>query len=74
VVSTLNRIVLPTSAEVSVYVAACAPLMFDQLPPILSQRVQKSLKSVGLPDHFPVSPLSVRVSEARDFQPRWSLN
>src|SRR5690242_6777215 len=44
--STLNRIVLPTSAEVSMYVAACAPLIVEQLPPVLSQRVQKSLKSV----------------------------
>jgi len=26
---------------VSVYVAPLAPLMFEQLPPLLSQRVQK---------------------------------
>ena len=39
--STLNRTVLPTSAEVSVYVVPLAPLMFEQLPPVLSQRVQK---------------------------------
>ena len=41
VACTLKRSVLPTSAEVSRYDAAWAPLMFAQLPPFLPQRVQK---------------------------------
>ena len=35
---TRKRSVLPTSAEVSVYFVACAPLITAQLPPVLPQR------------------------------------
>jgi hypothetical protein len=35
-----KRIVLPTSAEVSLYSREVAPLMLAQLPPFLSQRNQ----------------------------------
>jgi hypothetical protein len=40
---TLNRIVFPTSTPFNTYVRAFAPLMFAQLPPVESQRTQKSL-------------------------------
>jgi hypothetical protein len=39
--TTRKRSVFPTSADVSVYVSEWAPLMFAQLPPVLSHRLQK---------------------------------
>jgi hypothetical protein len=41
VARTLKRSVFPASADVSVYFVAFAPLMLAQLPPFLSQRIQK---------------------------------
>ena len=38
---TRKRSVLPTSAEVSVYLNPCAPLITAQLPPFSSQRSQE---------------------------------
>ncbi len=63
--STRNRSVLPTSTETSVYVFELAPLIFEQLPPVLSQRNQNRLKSVGLPLQSPLSPVS--------FSPSWGV-
>src|SRR5213076_1575259 len=51
---TRTRIVLPTSTPFSVYVLSLAPPMFEQLPPVASQRRHWYAKLIGaVPFHWP---------------------
>jgi hypothetical protein len=56
--------VLPTSAEVSVYFVPAAPTIVEQLPPFMSQRSQKSSKSVGLLSQLSRWPVGTAPSNA----------
>jgi hypothetical protein len=59
---TRKRTVLPTSADVSVYVPLFAPLIPAQKPPLLSQRIQTTSNLVGPFDQVPLLPVSVEPS------------
>src|SRR5262245_60629001 len=60
---TRTRSVSPTSADVTTRVFVSAPMIAEQLPPLVSQRSHWNAKLIGCgPDHVPGSAVSVSAS------------